>query len=174
MIYYIFLVIVTFVSFLCLRWIYRSFVAKKKLQFWTLVIVFGGMFFFVLFVNEFIPGSNTYFDYRYTKRVVGKAIALDDVYIYESYREPLLGDGYSLFVYEINEEAADDFRKPSESFFSDFPFDKSEQTGWRRKNWSKCPIEESDTLFRKYALSEYNYQQPLTALDKVRVIYSNT
>lgn len=157
MIYYIFLTIVVFIAFLCVRSTYRLYVAKKKLQFWTQVIVFGGILFFVLFVNELIPGANTYYDYKYTKPIVGKAIALDEVFIYESYREPLLGDGYSLYVYGIDDETAKNFRNPSKSFFSDFPLREPYHYKWICKSWTKCPIDTADRLFRKYALSEFEY-----------------
>jgi len=170
MIYYIFLLIVAFVCFLCIRSTYRSYVAKKTRQFWTKVIVFGGILFYVLFANELIPGSKTYYDYRYTKSLLGKAIKLDNVFTYESYREPLLGDGYSMYVYGIDDETAEYFRNPKKAFFSDFPVNSSYNTNWLRKKWSKCPIEESDTPFRKFALSEYDYhsQHPPTKLENVQ------
>lgn len=172
LIYWTFLTGVAAVFILCVYWTYRAYKEKTKFQFWSRVIVLGGILFYILFVNELIPGSNTYFDYRYTKKVLGKAIKLNDVFTYESYREPLLGDGYSMYVYRIDDETAEYFRNPKKSLFSDFPANNSYNTDWLKKKWSKCPIEESDTVFRKFALSEYDYhsQYPPTKLEKVQKI----
>ena len=145
-----------FVFFLCVRSTYRAFFTKTKRQFWTQVIVFGAILFYVMFVNELIPGSTTYYDYKYTKKIVGKGIKLDHIYSNESYVELLLPDGYAMYVYGIDDEAAIHFMDPNEKFFSDFPSREPFHYNWTCKNWTKCPIDTADFRFRKSALGEYN------------------
>ena len=76
-----FLTGVAVVFALCVYWTVRAYKTKTKAQFWSRVIVLSSVVFFILFVNELIPGSKTFFDYRYTKKIVGKRVKLNDVFI---------------------------------------------------------------------------------------------
>jgi hypothetical protein len=133
---------------------------------------FGGIVLAILFTNELLPGSKMYYDYKFTRNVTGRSMTLYNVYTYESYREPLIGDGYSLYLHKFDEESSGYFRNPDETFFTNHPFDPREVTDWERKNWTKCPIDSTDSSFRKFALGEHDYlgRSRLTELDRVQEV----
>ncbi|NVK63797.1 MAG: hypothetical protein HWE22_04385 [Flavobacteriales bacterium] len=139
--------------------VYRSYERKNRIQAWLTWFLLGGFITFVLFVNDLIPGSNAYYDYRYTKSILGEGILLDEIYEYESYVEPLLGDGYSLYVYGISEENGDYFAHPDSTFF-DFPFGER-ANGEQVKNWRGTRSMKEDSIYLSFALGEENHYLPV-------------
>jgi hypothetical protein len=139
--------------------IYRSYKRRNRIQAWLTWLLLGGFITLILFVNELIPGSNAYYDYRYTKSILGEGILLDEIYEYESYVDPLLGDGYSFYVYGISEENGDYFTHPDSTFF-DFPFGEY-ANGREVKNWCQTPSMKEDSIYRSFALSEEDSYFPV-------------
>ena len=167
--------VITSIIVLCIFAIYRMYLKyerKNRFQFWFASFFFGGIILAILFTNELLPGSKMYYDYSYSRRVTGRSMTLYNVYTYESYREPLLGDGYSLYLYKFDEESSHYFRNPNETFFTNHPFDLREPTDWATRNWTRCPIDVADSSLRKFALGEHSSLRALqlTELDQVQEV----
>lgn len=167
LIYWLFITGVIVVCLFLMFRLYLSYQRRNKVRVWIAWILLGGFIGCILFVNELIPGSDAYYDYQYTKRILGKGILLDEVYTYESYREPLLGDGYSMYVYEFSEENANYFSDPSQLFFDNFPFG-TDASNEHVKNWQQSPTTSIDSIYRRFALSEYSSFGPKEETDLLK------
>lgn len=170
--------VITGIIVLCIFGIYRmmiSYERKNRFQFWFVSLLLGGIVLAILFTNELLPGSSAYYNYKFSKSVTGRSMSLGNVYTYESYREPLLGDGYSLYIDKFDQESSNYLLKPSKTFFTDYPFNPKEKSGWITKNWTKCPFDTTDLSYKEFALGEtYSYgKSSVTKLDKVQLVVAD-
>lgn len=137
--------------------IYLKYQQKNRLQSWLSWFFLGAFVVFLLFVTEVFPGASAYYDYRYSKRILGKGMLLNEIYAHEGPRDFLLGDGYSLYVYGMSESNASSFYEPHETFFSNYPSKTRSGSKSQRRSWTRTPLVSSDSLFRRFALQEWDY-----------------
>ncbi len=73
------------------------------------------------------------------------------VYIDESERS-FNGDGYSIWIYEIDEKTAKYFKNPNDEFFSKYP-NTELRSNWKSEFWKKTPFDQKEQQFFNFAHS---------------------
>lgn len=73
------------------------------------------------------------------------------IYEYESERF-FNGDGYSIWIYELDEKTSKYFKNPNTNFFTEYPSTEI-RNHWQTEFWKKTPFNESEQKFLDFAHS---------------------
>ncbi len=73
------------------------------------------------------------------------------IYISESVRA-FNGDGYSIWIYEIDNSTASYFKNPNDAFFSKHPRTEL-RSHWESEFWKKTPFDQAEQMFLDFAYS---------------------
>lgn len=109
------------------------------------LIVFPGLSWGIL------PGSFLYLDLVQTRQLTGRAFLLGDADLSEHSERFFNGDGYSIDVYSISEDAASAFNNPRPQFFEALPKRPSYRSDWEATRWKETPPTEDDAVFIQFA-----------------------
>lgn len=149
--------IIGFIGMLFVLWAYWSWKTYKKKKNGLLtfqLIVFFGTLFWITWSMRIFPGSQAFYDRQYNKELTGKAFSTYLTFSHESPRA-FNGDGYSIWVYEFDQETAQLFSPPDNEFFSNFPIRPDYRSHWQQKKWDKTPLNQDEQKFLDFALSEF-------------------
>lgn len=127
----------------------------------ALLILLPGIFW------RWIPGSDflmtpydNYFESRNNESLTGYAFSNgENIYSYDSSRD-FNGDGYSIWIYELEPNAVKYFKKPDKQFFSSYP-QKGIRSDWQVSNWKRTPMDSVDLEYLNFAshpLPSLNYE----------------
>ncbi|WP_425077844.1 hypothetical protein [Psychroserpens sp. S379A] len=119
----------------------------------TLLILIPG------FYLRILPGSNFFWkpielakEKNYNVELTGFEFNDGDlIYVYESERF-FNGDGYSIWIYKIDEQTAEYFKNPNEEFFSKHPQTEL-RSHWIPEFWKKTPFDKKEQKFLDFAHS---------------------
>lgn len=78
----------------------------------------------------------------------------DLVYEYKTQRA-FNGDGYSIWIYKIDDQTAEYFKNPKEEFFNKHPKTKL-RSDWESEFWKRTPFDKKEQKFFDFAHSELN------------------
>ena len=127
-------------------WTWRTFRRRKrKLFYFQLVVLLLGLFYITWWLEVF-PGSSWYHERKANEEITGKAFTAKEVYVHESPRA-FNGDGYSIWVYELDEETATAFLNPEKNFFKIYPIKADSREKWSTKHWDRTPLKTDEEKF---------------------------
>lgn len=139
--------------------IYKSIRNKDKRKLYRLsailliLILIPGIFWRIL------PGSDLVWrpiervqEKKYNTELTGFEFNFgDSVYEYESKRG-FNGDGYSIWIYEIDDKTVQYFKNPKAAFFTDYP-NSEFRNDWETEFWKKTPLNKEEQKFLDFAHS---------------------
>ncbi|MFT5777286.1 MAG: hypothetical protein ACI837_000217 [Crocinitomicaceae bacterium] len=104
-----------------------------------------------------LPGSNLLwapidriYDIKHNVKLTG--FGFDDgdlLYEYQSERS-FHGDGYSIWIQQLDQRSISYFQKPDSTFFKNYPSDELRK-GWQIEQWKKTPLDSSENQFFDFA-----------------------
>jgi hypothetical protein len=83
----------------------------------------------------------------------------DSIYEYESKRD-FNGDGYSIWIYEIDDKTANYFKNPDVEFLNDYP-NSEFRDDWKTEFWKKTPFDKTEQEYLDFAhksLDEFDFE----------------
>lgn len=146
---------------------YRALKANNKAKFYKFSIVLIILILIPGFYWKVLPGTSLFWgpiervqDRSYNQELTG----LDFEYgekVYQSETERSFhGDGYSIWIYKLDPNAAEYFKNPNSTFYTHHP-DTEFRQEWRSEYWKKTPLKEKDKMFFQFAessLSELDFE----------------
>ena len=156
----LFLILVLLISYPIIFYkIFKAFRKKDKRKLYRLsallliLILIPGFFFKIL------PGSDFFWqpiekvqEKNYNEELTGLEFN-DGKLIYEYETERFFnGDGYSIWIYELDEKTADYFKNPEPKFFTDYPTTDL-RNHWQAEFWKKTPFDKTEQKFLDFAHS---------------------
>ena len=66
---------------------------------------------------------------------------------------PILG--YTIDIFEFNDEMAEYFKNPGFDFFGKYPLELDYRENWKRKTWKKTPVIESEVEYLEHSTPHY-------------------
>lgn len=138
-----------------------------------LLIIIPGVYFRVL------PGSGIIWKYsdnkrefQYMKSLTGSGFQLGKIlYKFDSSRDELLGDGYSISIYELDDSIVSRYLKPDSAFFTEYPITPDSRSSWSVEHWKKTPSQSEEKNIIDFALSTYNSRENKILTEKFDEIY---
>ena len=140
--------------FLLARWAWRNY----RALFIVMVIAPVAVVFWVSWITRAFPGSQALADRSYVEDLTGKAFWTKVVFEYNSPRD-FNGDGYSIVVYELDDEVASALSKPDSLFFQ-HPLRSDDRNRWEQKRWRRTPLRPEDSRFLEVAIVESEDANP--------------
>jgi hypothetical protein len=135
-------------------WTWKTFRRKNlRLFYFQLIFFLIGLFVMTWWLRVF-PGSSWYYERERYKALTGKLFTADEVYVHESPRA-FNGDGYSIWVYELDEKTASTFTMPNNEFFKFYPKKSDSRQDWGTRTWQRTPLQPEEDKFRSFALSDF-------------------
>ncbi len=147
--------------------IYKSFRKNHKQKLYKLTTVLVILILVPGFFWKILPGSEFFWrpiekvqERNYNKELTGfKFSDGEKIYEYETERA-FNGDGYSIWIYKIDDSTANYFTNPNSEFFAEYP--KTElRNHWKSEHWKKTPFNKNDQKFLDFAhteLSQLNFE----------------
>lgn len=89
------------------------------------------------------------------RRSQEKHLNVKEVYVHESLRA-FNGDGYSIWVYELDEEVATIFLNPEKAFFTSYPIKADYREKWSTKHWESTPLKADEEKFLYWLLVNFH------------------
>ena len=132
-----------FLYFFWLIWFWINRKSRDTRAFRANLIAATLLTLFVSYHLRILPGSQLVADRFYTKRITGKAFWIWEEYDLETTRA-FNGDGYTMQIYSMSENAANGFIEPGEHFFEDYPNIHSCREKWEKKKWQGTPIKDDE------------------------------
>lgn len=161
-----------------IMWMRRNFKRGRKVLFFAQLAASIILFVWVTWITEIFPGSSTYYANKQIRELTGYYLDLTEHFTYESPRA-FNGDGYSILVYELTEEDANNFLHPQPDFFKDYPSKSEFRDHWDQQKWKKGPILETERKYLDFALNEVpsinqeDYSNLSVQFDHIRSIMSS-
>ena len=111
------------------------------------------------FFYRILPGSELFWqpiekiqDKNHNEKLTGFEF-YDGKLIYEYETERFFnGDGYSIWIYELDEETAEYFKNPNASFFTEYPTTDL-RNDWESEFWKMTPFDKTEQKFLNFAHS---------------------
>ncbi len=103
-------------------WIFRIFKSYKKgnkKSFFTQVSILGLLLIVLTWQLQIFPFSKNFYIKEQTEKLIGKSFWSWEEYDYEGLG--IRGEGYTLDIYEFNDEMAEYFSKPPTDFIQNYP-----------------------------------------------------
>jgi hypothetical protein len=154
----LFLVLIITLTYPILAWkIFKAFKAKNKPNLIRLSTILLILILIPGFYFKLLPGSNLVWypiekaqERRYNIELTGFEFNDGElIYEYETQRA-FNGDGYSIWIYKIDDQTAEYFKQPKEEFFTKHP-----RTGlrshWEPEFWKKTPFDKQEQKFLDFA-----------------------
>ena len=132
-------------------WIYRIIKAYKKgykKSFWIQSSILGIILIFVTWQLQIFPFSKNFYIKERTEKLTGKSFWSWEEYDYEELG--IRGEGYTLDIYEFNDEMADFFSDPTTDFTQNFPPEEFADI-----KWTKTPVKETDIETLEFVTPTY-------------------
>ncbi len=150
--FYLFLLLVLLIIIaLIIYWVYRIFKLYKpgsKNTFRIHLIIFLCLTTLVLWELRIIPlASNNDFRNK-TLNLTGKTFWSWNKYRYDEFS--VRGEGYTLEIYDLNNEMTNYFKKPDKEFFEKYPAQSISEMKWKR-----TPVDSSDQTILEYMTPTY-------------------
>lgn len=141
---------------------FKAFRNKNKPKFYRLSII---LLILILIPGVFwriIPGSDLVWrpiekvqEKTYNKELTGFEFNFgESIYKYESQRD-FNGDGYSIWIYKIDDQTVEYFKNPKEEFFNQYPQTEL-RSHWQSEFWKSTPFNKEEQKFFDFAHSELN------------------
>ncbi len=140
--------------------IYKAFRKNDKLKLYKLTTFLIILILVPGFFWKILPGSDFFWgpvekvqERNYNEELTGfKFNDGEKIYEYETERA-FNGDGYSIWVYKIDNSTANYFKKPNREFFIKYP--KTElRNHWKSELWKKTPFDKKEQKFLDFAHTE--------------------
>ncbi len=139
--------------------IIKAFIKKDRPRLYKL---FGLLLILILvpgFFWQILPGSDFFWgpiekvhEKNYNEELTGFEFH-DGELLYEYVTERAFnGDGYSIWIYEIDEETARYFKNPNPDFFTKYP-NPEFRSDWETEYWKKTPFDTNEQKFLDFAHS---------------------
>lgn len=158
MIFIVFFLILISIPFIFLA--YQIFRATRKRNRKN-IIVFSSIFLALILIPGYyfklLPGSDFLWkpiderkEKKYNHEITGLEFNLENpIYEYETERD-FNGDGYSIWIFKLDDISANYFLYPDDDFFSKFPNVKI-RNHWESEFWKSTPILENENSFFSFA-----------------------
>lgn len=133
---------------------------KNKPKFYRLSAILLILILLPGFYWRILPGSDLFWkpiekaqEKNYNLELTGFEFNDGDlIYEYETERV-FNGDGYSIWIYKIDDQTADYFKNPKDEFFNEHP--KTElRSHWQSEFWKRTPFDKEEQKFLDFAHSE--------------------
>ena len=139
-------------------WMFWAYKKKKKPLFYFQLVILVLAVGYLSFSLGLFPGSQSYYSKKYTAELTGQEFLLDKLeYSYDSDRS-FNGDGYSIAVYNIDDDISKLFINPDPQFFVNYPAKNDSRKDWSLSKWKKTPVSDKDQKFIDFALSPISPQ----------------
>ena len=140
--------------------IYKSIRNKDKRKLYRLSAILLILIIIPGFFLRILPGSDLVWrpiekvqEKSYNTELTGFEFNFgESIYKYESNRD-FNGDGYSIWIYEIDDKTANYFKKPNADFFTNYP-NSDFRNKWETEYWKKTPFDKEEQKFLDFAHSE--------------------
>jgi hypothetical protein len=138
---------------------FKSLKKKNKPKFYRLSIILLILILIPCFFWKLLPGSDFFWqpienaqEKNYNLELTGFEYNDGDlIYEYETERA-FNGDGYSIWIYKIDEKTAEYFKNPNEEFFTKYP--KTDfRNDWESEFWKRTPFDQKEQKFLDFAHS---------------------
>ena len=129
---------------------------KRLLGILTILILLPGFFWRILPGSDFLwrPIEKIQ-ENKYHKELTGFEFHNGPlIYEYETRRD-FNGDGYSIWIYELEEDASKYFKNPNTDFFVKYP-KTNLRNDWQVEFWKKTPFQKNEQKFIDFAHSPLN------------------
>jgi hypothetical protein len=141
MIFYliIFLILIAILIGFCI-WIYRLFKLYKKgnrKSFWVQSSILAVITIIATWNLQIFPYSKNFYIKEQTELLTGKSFWSWEIYDFEELG--VRGEGYTIDIFEFNDEMAEYFKNPGFDFFGKYPLELDYRENWKRKTWKKTP-----------------------------------
>ncbi|MBX2827021.1 MAG: hypothetical protein KTR22_02615 [Flavobacteriaceae bacterium] len=160
MIALLFLTLLLLISYPILGFlIVRALIKKDKQRLYAISFVLIVFLLVPGFLWRILPGSDFLWgpidrqnDRNFNVELTGfKFNESNLIYEYETKRD-FNGDGYSIWIKEIDETTANYFKNPNEAFFTKHP-NTTFRSNWESESWKRTPFDKKDQMFFDFAHS---------------------
>lgn len=135
----------------------KAFRKKNKRKLYRLSILLLVLIMLPGFFWRILPGSDLFWqpiekvqEKNYNKELTGFEFNTGKlIYEYETERF-FNGDGYSIWIYELDEKTTDYFKNPSTNFFKEYPTTDL-RNHWQSEFWKKTPFDKKEQRFLDFA-----------------------
>jgi len=152
MTFYLIILIVLFGLFVGLiLWIYRLFKLYKKGKKKSFVIQTSILAFIIVMLTwelQLFPFSKNYYLKKQTTYLTGKSFWSWKEFNYDEWG--IRGEGYTLYIYNFNQNTADFFKSPDSVFFKKYP--PKDVSGI---HWTPTPVKKEDLEILEFATPIY-------------------
>ncbi len=136
---------------------YRALRAKNKPKFYKFSIILIVLILIPGFYWKLLPGSNLFWnpiekaeERNYNVELTGFEFNDGElIYEYETERA-FNGDGYSIWIYKIDDQTVEYFKNPKEEFFTKHPSTEL-RSQWETEFWKKTPFDKQEKKFLDFA-----------------------
>lgn len=155
---FLFLTLIILISYPIIGFkIYKSIRNKDKRKLYRLLTILLTLVLIPGFFWRLLPGSDLVWrpiekvqEKGYNTELTGFEFNFGDpIYEYESKRD-FNGDGYSIWIYEIDDKTAQYFKNPNAEFFIDYP-SSDFRKDWETEFWKKTPFNKEEQKFFNFA-----------------------
>lgn len=133
-------------------WIYRLFKFYKKgnrKSFWIQCSILVLIVVFITWNFRVFPLSKNFYIKKQTELLTGKKFWSWEVYTYDEMG--FRGEGYTIEIFEFDDEVAEYFMNPNADFFEKYPLELEYRENWTRNTWKKTPVIESEVQYLEHA-----------------------
>jgi hypothetical protein len=155
---FLFLTLIIIISYPIIGYkIYKEIQKRNKRKLYRLILLLVILILLPGFFWEILPGSSYFWrpiekiaEKNYNLELTG--IEFNDgklIYEYETERA-FNGDGYSIWIYELEDKAINYFKKPNNDFFKIYPRTEL-RNHWQPEFWKKTPFNKNEQKFFDFA-----------------------
>ena len=138
---------------------YRALRSKNKPKFYKFSVILIVLILIPGFYWKLLPGSNLFWnpiekseERNYNVELTGFEFNDGElIYEYETERA-FNGDGYSIWIYKIDDQTAKYFENPKAEFFTKYPSAEL-RSHWETEYWKKTPFDKQEKKFLDFAYS---------------------
>ena len=156
----LFLTLIIVLIYPVLAWkMFKALKAKNKPKFYRLSVILLILILIPGFYFKIFPGSNLFWnpiekaeERNYNVELTGFEFNDGElIYEYETERA-FNGDGYSIWIYKIDDQTAEYFKNPKAEFFTKYPSAEL-RSHWETELWKKTPFDKQEKKFLNFAHS---------------------
>ncbi|BDS05167.1 hypothetical protein NT6N_02070 [Oceaniferula spumae] len=128
---------------------YRAVKRKRVKQSCVLIAALLFHLWFMGVVVRVLPGSNIYYERSQMQAITGHAFRMQEIGRSEHSDRAFNGDGLSFEVFSIPDSVAKELRKPSNTFFEEYPKRDRYRDHWEVEHWKETiPPKDEDQYIR--------------------------
>ena len=137
-------------------WIYRLFKLYNngnRKSFWIQSSILAVITIILTWNLQILPFSKNFHIKEQTELLTGKKFWSWKIYDYEELG--VRGEGYTIDIFEFNDEMAEYFKNPDSNFFEKYPIELDYRKNWTRNTWKETPVIESELEYLEHSTPHY-------------------